>query len=137
MGKEELKNRLRTALDINDKRPADLCRDLNLAKSTVSQYLSGKSKHMDADRLQNICEYLNVSEAWMMGYDVPMERRMISVPALEQKSLTPDETDLLGHYQKLNPAGKSKVREYAADLTEQQKYMLSDSEASNVVENAS
>lgn len=75
MSKEELKNRLRVALNIRGKRPVDLCTDLDLAKSTVSQYLSGKSKNMDADRLQAIGEYLNVSEAWLMGYDVPMERR--------------------------------------------------------------
>lgn len=75
MSKEELKNRLKAALEIRGKRPVDLCTDLNLAKSTVSQYLSGKSRNMDADRLQAIGEYLNVSEAWLMGYDVPMERR--------------------------------------------------------------
>lgn len=135
MSKEELRNRLREALVLNDKKPADLCRDLRLAKSTVSQYLSGKSKNMDADRLQDICTYLNVSEAWMMGYDVPMERKTKN--ALSRDGLSSDESELISNYQKLNAAGKSKVREYAADLTEQQKYMLSDAEESPVVESAS
>ena len=130
MGKDELKNRLRIALDLNEKRPADLCKNLGLAKSTVSQYLSGKSKHMDADRLQAICEYLHVSEAWMMGYDVPMERRVITTPTIIQRSLTPDESDLLDDYGKLNEKGKEKALEYVSDLAEQGKYTKDSSEYS-------
>lgn len=70
----ELKDRLQKALDMNDKKPVDLVKDLNIPKSAISQYLSGNSKNMPSDRMYAICKYLNVSEAWMMGYDVPMER---------------------------------------------------------------
>jgi len=37
-------------------------------------------------------------------------------------ALTQDESALLDDYQKLNTTGRQKVREYAADLTEQKKY---------------
>lgn len=70
----ELKDRLQEALDICDKKPVDLVKDLNIPKSAISQYLSGSSKNMPSERLYSICKYLNVSEAWMMGYDVPKER---------------------------------------------------------------
>lgn len=73
--KAELKNRLKYALGINDKKAVDLVRDLKIPKSAVSQYLSGKSQNMDSERLYIIAKYLNVSEAWLMGYDVPMERK--------------------------------------------------------------
>lgn len=86
MGKDELKNRLKEALEIRGKRPVDLCVNLDLAKSTVSQYLSGKSKSMDADRLQAISEYLDVSEAWLMGYDVPIERRPKKQDSIDYES---------------------------------------------------
>lgn len=71
----ELKTRLQTAMDMNNKKPVDLVNDLGVPKSAMSQYLSGKSKDMDSRRLYKICSYLNVSEGWMMGYDVPMERQ--------------------------------------------------------------
>lgn len=70
----ELKTRLQTAMDMNNKKSVDLVNDLGIPKSAMSQYLSGKSKDMDSKRLYKICSYLNVSEAWMMGFDVPMKR---------------------------------------------------------------
>ena len=48
---------------------------LKIPKSAVSQYLSGKSQNMDSRRLYDICKYLDVSEPWMLGFDVPMERK--------------------------------------------------------------
>ena len=73
----ELKTRLQTAMDMNNKKSVDLVNDLGIPKSAMSQYLSGKSKDMDSKRLYKICSYLNVSEAWMMGFDVPMERAVV------------------------------------------------------------
>ena len=71
-----LKDRLRKALEIREKKAVDLSKDLNIPKSAISQYLSGKSQQMDSERLFNICRYLNVNEAWMLGFDVRMEREM-------------------------------------------------------------
>jgi DNA-binding Xre family transcriptional regulator len=76
MDRAELKDRLQEALSIRDKKAVDLVRDLKIPKSAISQYLSGKSQKMDSERLYNICKYLDVSEPWMMGYDVPMKRNM-------------------------------------------------------------
>lgn len=76
MNRAELKDRLQEALDIRDKKSVDLVRDLKIPKSAVSQYLSGKSQNMDSERLHSICKYLDVSEPWMMGYNVPRERTM-------------------------------------------------------------
>lgn len=72
--KAELKDRLQEALYIREKKAADLVRDLKIPKSAISQYLSGKSQNMDTERMYLICRYLNVSEPWMLGFDVPMER---------------------------------------------------------------
>lgn len=71
---EDLKVRLQKALDIREKKAIDLSRDLNIPKSAISQYLSGRTKKMDSVRIYSIAKYLNVSEAWLMGFDVPMER---------------------------------------------------------------
>ena len=69
----DLKTRLHRALEMREKRAADLVNDLKIPKSAVSQYLSGKSQNMDSGRLFALCRYLNVSEPWLMGYDVPLE----------------------------------------------------------------
>lgn len=76
MNRAELKDRLQEALDIREKKAVDLVRDLKIPKSAVSQYLSGKSQNMDSERLHSICKYLDVSEPWMMGYNVPRERTL-------------------------------------------------------------
>lgn len=78
--KAELKVRLQYALDIREKKAVDLSKDLNIPKSAISQYLSGKSQKMDSKRLYAICNYLNVSEPWLLGFDVPMEK------SIEQKN---------------------------------------------------
>lgn len=69
-----LKYRLYEAMTAKGKKAVDLNRDLHIPKSAISQYLSGKSQNMDSERLYKIALYLDVSEAWLMGYDVPMER---------------------------------------------------------------
>ena len=71
--KSTLKDRMNEALILRCKKAADLTKDLNIPKSAISQYLSGKSQNMDTDRLQKIAAYLKVNEPWLLGYDVPME----------------------------------------------------------------
>ena len=70
----ELKDRLQEAMNLRKNKVADLANELEIPKSALSQYLSGKSKNMDSVRMYRLCVYLNVNEAWMMGFDVPMER---------------------------------------------------------------
>lgn len=73
MEKVELKNRLREALNIRGMKAVDLCEKTGIPKSAVSYYLSGKSEPK-SDRIYLISKALNISEAWLLGYDVPMAR---------------------------------------------------------------
>lgn len=70
---EDFKVRLAAALSLRGLRAADLCERTGIPKGAVSYYLSGKSKPK-SDRLYEIARALSVSEAWLLGYDVPMER---------------------------------------------------------------
>lgn len=47
--------------------------DVKMNKSDISQYCSGKTEP-NQDKLFILGMALNVNEAWLMGYDVPMER---------------------------------------------------------------
>lgn len=66
-------NRIMIEKNINS---TELCRRTGIPKSAMSQYRSG-SFLPKADRTYLIAKALNVSEAWLMGYDVPMERNNI------------------------------------------------------------
>lgn len=68
-----LKDRLQMALDMRNMKAVDLCQKTGIPKGAVSYYLSGKSEPK-ADRLYIICKALDVAEAWMLGYDVPVEK---------------------------------------------------------------
>lgn len=47
---------------------------ISLGKTTLSQYMTGKFEPRQ-DRLTILGLALNVSEAWLMGFDVPRERQ--------------------------------------------------------------
>ncbi len=70
---EEFKDRLQKAMDINDFTQSQLCEITGIPKSAMSQYLSGSFKPKQK-RTYAIAKALNVSEAWLMGYDVSPAR---------------------------------------------------------------
>lgn len=63
--------RLQKALDINQMKPIQLSEKTGLDKSLISNYLSGNYKAKQ-DKLSLLADALNVSETWLMGYDVPL-----------------------------------------------------------------
>lgn len=92
--KSSLKSRLYEAMTIRGKKAVDLTRDLQIPKSAVSQYLSGKSQNMDSERLYAIAKYLDVDEPWLLGFDVPMKSNT------ETKKEQPTEYDGLSENRK-------------------------------------
>ena len=70
---EDFANRLKKAMQIRDIKASELSEKANIPKSAISQYLSGlyEAKQKSIFKLASV---LDVSEAWLMGLDVPMER---------------------------------------------------------------
>ena len=62
-----------------------------MSKSHLSQYVNGKSQP-DQHKLYLLAKTLKVSEAWLLGYDVPKEDREFDIPAIETiyKQLNPE-----------------------------------------------
>ena len=54
--------------------------DVKMNKSDISQYVSGKVEP-NQEKLFILAKTLNVNEAWLMGFDVPMKKEMSSVEA--------------------------------------------------------
>lgn len=69
----EFKNRLAQAMELRGMRAVDLSEKTDIPKGAISYYLAGRSQPK-ADRLYKISVALGVSEAWLLGFDVPVDR---------------------------------------------------------------
>lgn len=86
---------------------------ITLGKSSLSLYLSGKVEPKQ-DKIFILAKGLHVSEAWLMGFDVPMEP-----PSREKEDRS--KLKLLLSY--LNEEGRRKVFDYINDLIDNPKYL--------------
>lgn len=82
MKKENTSTRLKQLMETRNLKQVDIlkacepfCKQYNVKmnKSDLSQYVSGKAEP-NQDKLFVLGNALKVNEAWLMGYDVPMER---------------------------------------------------------------
>ena len=65
--------RLREAMSIKNKKQIDLVRTTGIDKGSISSYLSGRYEPKK-EAIYKLAIALDVSEMWLWGYDVPMER---------------------------------------------------------------
>ena len=70
---ESIAQRIRKAMDVSGKKQADIVRETGLDKGSISSYLSGKYEPKQK-AIFKLAKALGVSEAWLLGYDVPMDR---------------------------------------------------------------
>lgn len=80
----ECYKRIKEAMSLRNKTQAELCEMTGIPKSAMSQYVSGKFVPKQT-RIYLLAQALNVNEAWLMGYDVPMERTSASSENLTEK----------------------------------------------------
>ena len=66
--------RLKQVLEMRNMKQADLVNMTGIGKSSISTYLSGDYEPKQKN-LYRLAKALDVNEAWLMGYDVPMERQ--------------------------------------------------------------
>ncbi|MDO4564812.1 MAG: XRE family transcriptional regulator [Clostridia bacterium] len=65
--------RIKEALAMREMIQSELATATGLGRNAISQYVSGKFEPKQT-ALYKIAKVLDVSEAWLMGYDVPKER---------------------------------------------------------------
>ena len=68
--------RLREALDNAKLKAADLSRMTDISKGSIHHYLVG-TYEPKSTAINKMAVALNVSESWLWGYDVPMERTSV------------------------------------------------------------
>ena len=94
---------------------------IKMGKSTLSQYVNGVQSP-DQHRIYLLSKTLEVSEPWLMGYDVEKKR----IPDSERNSISNEQPEILPIYNKLEKPRQEKVLSYAKDQLEEQ-------ESSNII----
>lgn len=69
----EFKDLLRQVMDEQGLKAVDVSKKTGIGSGAISMYLSGK-RFPKRNVIAKFAQGLNVSEAWFLGYDVPMER---------------------------------------------------------------
>lgn len=91
--------------------------DVKLGRNDLSQYVNGKVEP-GQEKLTVLGLALNVNEAWLMGFDVPMERH---INAQKEENLK-----IIQYYDQLNTTGKEAATEQVRLLTLDEKYTRPD-----------
>ena len=71
---DSIANRMKIAMSNLKISQAELVKRTGIGKSSISTYLTGEYEPKQKN-LYKIALALNVNEAWLMGLDVPMERK--------------------------------------------------------------
>ena len=71
---EACSKRIARALSVRQMKQTELCEKAGIPKSSLSLYLSGAYVPKQ-DRLYLMAQALNVDPVWLMGFDVPMEKK--------------------------------------------------------------
>ena len=110
--KDTFVSRMRKAMDLRNMKQTDIVEKTGLGKSAISQYYSGKYEPKQRG-IYLIAKALDVNEAWLMGYDVPMERNYTRYPDTEIKSENTIDT-IAAHYDgvELTPEERREIENY-------------------------
>lgn len=104
--KETFSKRMKETMELRNMKQIELCEKTGLRKSAISQYLSGTYEPKQKG-VYLIAKALDVSEAWLMGYDVPIER-------IEhiKTTITHEEKDFLDLFNQLDKQEKINLTNY-------------------------
>ena len=97
--------RIEIALSIRNMKQCDLCKLAHVLKSSLSLYLRGAYEPKQ-DRIYSMAQVLSVSEVWLMGYDVPMEKERSTNPI--EQPVTKSEQLLLDLFRQI-PENKQEL----------------------------
>ena len=103
--------RIKQAMEMRNLKQVDLVRMTKLGKSAISQYISGKYEPKQK-ALHAIAIALDVSEAWLMGYDVPMQRLDI----IHECIISAEEKEFLDLISHLDSNDKKNLKKYICNV---------------------
>lgn len=152
MERKRTSDRLKEIMDIRGLKQVDIlrkaepfCKEYNvkLQKSDLSQYVSG-TVEPGQEKLAILGMALNVSEAWLLGYDVPMEKHLKSDSQTIIEGINNDYSSesmqlISFHFNRLNKIGQKEALKRLMELTMIKKYtkgLQEELEAAHSIEGA-
>lgn len=108
--------RLHDAMVRAGMRQVDLEKKTGISRSSLSRYLSG-AYEPNADKLHRLAVALDVSEAWLLGYDVAPERLPAEDAAAISETLEEEMSrrmldEIIAVYDRMSFAGRVALFEY-------------------------
>lgn len=122
--KVKFAKRLKEAMDRLGMNRVELARKSEITKSGITQYVSGKYEAKQ-EALHKLAVALDVNEAWLMGYDCPMERcgRDLRNPdPSNAKPIDPEAAKLSRLFDELNEEGRKVLLDYAVFIAAKAEY---------------
>ncbi len=77
-------NRLKCAIRRKNIKPIELSKKTGISKTNISCYMSGKYEAKQ-DGIKLLSDALKVDPVWLMGYDVPMEKKEVEIVGTKTK----------------------------------------------------
>ena len=115
MNKVDIKERIKQGLEIREITQTQLATRANIDKGQLSSYISGKYKPRQ-NNIDALAAALNVNEAWLMGFDVPMERVSNKTEIDQSVSRSVECREILEICEQLSTHNQRKVLTYSKNL---------------------
>ena len=110
---ETTAERIREGLLLRELKQSDLAERTGISKGALSSYISGRYVPKQTN-IYKIAKALNVSEPWLMGEDVPIERQNNPASPVSDKMAWPK---IIDYYDILNDIGKHEATKRVEELT--------------------
>lgn len=119
------KNRLKDLLQEKNMTQKELSNLTGITPSSISDWLRGKYEAKQ-DKIDIIATALNVSQAYLMGYDVPKVSNIkkITEESSQNLGLTINQEKIFELFNELNEEGQQKAITYTQDLVDSGKYSM-------------
>ena len=115
MNKVDIKERIKQGLEIREITQTQLATKANIDKGQLSSYISGKYKPRQ-NNIDALAKALNVNEAWLMGFDVPMERVSGKTESKQEPSYSSQCKEIIEVCEQLSAHNQRKVLTYSKNL---------------------
>lgn len=115
MNKVDIKERIKQGLKIREITQTQLATKANIDKGQLSSYISGKYKPRQ-NNIDALAKALNVNEAWLMGFDVPMERVSGKTESKQELSYSSQCKEIIEVCEQLSAHNQRKVLTYSKNL---------------------
>ena len=109
---EQIKDRLKKALEERQMTASELSKKSGIGKGSISKYLSG-AVIPKQNAIGEMAKALNVSPAWILGFDVEMKSQKDRAQEISEAIFT-------GKIQKLTVANQARLMSYYQALLDSQ-----------------